>query len=155
VLEWGVPIYARDLHVGQSFDLGSYRVPMQEMIDFSRQWDPQPFHVDEAVARNTQFGEVIASGVYTVAVFQRLAVIALYAKMAVIAGRRIGNVELTRPVRAGDTLTGGASIAGIRASKAGRSLVSISGSLRCEEINVVTLDVDVYLWTDADARSAS
>ena len=81
------------------------------------------------------------------AVFQRLAVIGLYSQLAVIAGRRISNVELTRPVRGDDTLTASVVISGIRPSKAGRSLISLTGRLHCEGVEVMSMDVDMYLWT--------
>ena len=47
----------------------------EEIVDFASRWDPQPFHVDDEWARDGVFGEVIASGVHSFAIFQRLAVL--------------------------------------------------------------------------------
>ena len=69
-------------------------------------WDPQDFHIDRAAAADGHFGEVIASGVHTLAIFQRLAVDAVYRDWAVIGGRRLSDIEFLGPVRPGTTLIG-------------------------------------------------
>jgi acyl dehydratase len=73
-------------------------------------WDPQDFHVDEAAAAAGRFGDLIASGVQTLAIFQRLSVLAAEADWAVIAGTRLLDVRFPRPVRSGSTLTGGVRV---------------------------------------------
>ncbi|NOG71209.1 MaoC/PaaZ C-terminal domain-containing protein [Roseicella sp. DB1501] len=54
-----------ELAVGQSFDFGSFRMELDEILDFARRYDPQPFHVDEAAAKAGPFGGLIASGLHT------------------------------------------------------------------------------------------
>lgn len=54
-----------DLTVGTEFHLGSFTLPRQEVLDFAARYDPQPFHQDEAAARDSPFGELIASGLHT------------------------------------------------------------------------------------------
>jgi len=54
-----------ELSVGQEFDFGSFRMEREEILDFARRYDPQPFHVDEAAARTSVFGGLIASGLHT------------------------------------------------------------------------------------------
>ena len=56
-----------ELAVGQVFDFGTMRMPLDEVLDFARRWDPQPFHVDEEKARGTIYGGLIASGIHTLA----------------------------------------------------------------------------------------
>ena len=54
-----------DLSVGQSFDLGGFALPRAEVLEFAGRYDPQPFHLDDAAAREGPFGELIASGLHT------------------------------------------------------------------------------------------
>lgn len=56
-----------ELAVGQEFDFGTMRMPLEEVLDFARRWDPQPFHVDEEKARGTLYGGLVASGIHTLA----------------------------------------------------------------------------------------
>jgi acyl dehydratase len=60
------PLHSFDeLSVGQEFDFGSFRMEREEILDFARRYDPQPFHVDEQAARASIFGGLIASGLHT------------------------------------------------------------------------------------------
>jgi len=60
------PIRSLDeLAPGMSFDLGRFVLPREEVLDFARRFDPQPFHLDEAAARNSIFGRLVASGLHT------------------------------------------------------------------------------------------
>jgi acyl dehydratase len=62
-----------DLTVGQEFDLGTFALPRQEVLDFARRFDPQPFHLDEDAARDSIFGRLVASGFHTLsAAFSQL-----------------------------------------------------------------------------------
>ena len=54
-----------DLAPGMSFDLGSFVLTREEVLDFARRYDPQPFHLDEAAARDSIFGRLVASGLHT------------------------------------------------------------------------------------------
>lgn len=121
--------YADDLTVGEVVELGSHTVSEAELLDFATSWDPQDFHVDEAVAVHGYFGGLIASGVHTMAVFQRLSVLGAYRHWSVIGGRGLRDVRFLRPVRPGDTLTGTVTIDEIELDDRGRGLVTTSGEL--------------------------
>jgi acyl dehydratase len=54
-----------DLTPGQEIDLGGFSLPREEVIAFARRYDAQPFHVDEEAARDSAFGELVASGLHT------------------------------------------------------------------------------------------
>lgn len=107
-------LYAADLTAGQRFAFGSYTITGDEMVAFARSWDPLPLHTDQAAAAAGPFGGLIASGVQTIAIYQRLAVPALWSRIAVIAGRTLREIQLTRPVRPGMTLTGHAELIEVR-----------------------------------------
>lgn len=138
-------LYAEDLVIGPPMDLGGFTVNRQEMVAFARRWDPQPFHTDDGAAARTLFGEVIASGAYTLAVFQRLAVLGAYRHWAVIAGRVIREVHLPRPVTAGLTLTGVLTVTDVALSRPDRALVTKHGRLHADGHDVLTVVVEAYV----------
>jgi acyl dehydratase len=83
------PLYYDDLAVGQKFTTATLRVNAEEIKAFARQFDPQPFHLDEAAARATMFGGLAASGWHTAGLMMRLS---------------IDESRWLRPVRPGDAL---------------------------------------------------
>src|ERR1700745_3321510 len=66
--------YLEDFVVGQTFVSGRLRVTKQQIKAFAAEFDPQPFHLDEAAAQNTFFKELAASGWHTAALTMRLLV---------------------------------------------------------------------------------
>lgn len=83
-------VYADDLQPGQRHELGIHTVSESELVDFASQWDPQAFHVDRAAAESGAFGGLIASGIHSLAIAQRLAVSSVLTSWSVIAGRGSG-----------------------------------------------------------------
>jgi acyl dehydratase len=69
--------YFEDLKTGDRFKSGTYKVSEEQIVSFAREFDPQPFHLDAEVARQTMFKEFIASGWHTAAITMRLFVQAL------------------------------------------------------------------------------
>ena len=59
--------YFEDYRTGEVFEIGDYLITREEIVDFASRYDPQPFHVDEAAARDSIFGGLIASGWMTCA----------------------------------------------------------------------------------------
>ena len=55
-------LYLDDLHVGQRFTSGSYLMEAARIKEFAAQFDPQPFHLDEAAAEASAFKGLAASG---------------------------------------------------------------------------------------------
>lgn len=97
--------YFEDFEAGQVVELGSHTVTEQEIVEFARQWDPQPFHIDPVAAAESVFGGLIASGWHTGALWMRLYVGSL---LGAASGRGSTGIEELRwlaPVRPGDTLT--------------------------------------------------
>jgi len=56
---------ADELSPGMVFDLGTFVLTKEEILDFARRFDPQPFHLDDEAARHSIFGRLVASGVHT------------------------------------------------------------------------------------------
>src|SRR5262245_51016570 len=74
------------------------------MIEFARQWDPQPFHIDVEFAKAWTFGGLIASGVHTLAVTLKLWIEQGVFRACSLGAAGIGGVRFAKPVRPGDTL---------------------------------------------------
>lgn len=140
-------IYADDLSVGDVYDLGSHTVTTEELTDFASRWDPQFFHVDEDAARDGLFDGLIASGIHTMAVFQRLSVAGFWGRSATVAARGIREVRFLSPMRPDTTVVGRLEITGVQHRDTHRSLVSVSGTLHEEEggAAVLALSLDAYL----------
>lgn len=66
--------YLEDFAVGQTFGSGRLRIDEERIKSFAVEFDPQPFHLDEAAARDTLFHGLAASGWHTAAVTMRLLV---------------------------------------------------------------------------------
>jgi acyl dehydratase len=98
-------LYAEDFKVGMEFEFGSLTLTESDIIEFGRVYDPQLMHVSKTAAEASPWGGLIASGVQTVGIYQRLVVDALWNRAAVKAGKSI-HADLKRPVRPGATLTG-------------------------------------------------
>src|SRR4051794_5344323 len=65
-------LYWEDFRVGDTEPMGERRLEAAEMVAFAQAFDPQPFHVDEAAARDSMYGGLIASGWHTVALVMRM-----------------------------------------------------------------------------------
>src|SRR5690349_6800223 len=106
-----------DFSPGQVIELGSRSFTQQEMVAFARQFDPQPFHVDEAAARQSIYGGLIASGWHTVATLMRLMVDGYLSKSASMGSPGVDEIRWEKPVRAGDTLTARGTVQEVVPSK--------------------------------------
>jgi acyl dehydratase len=111
------PLYYDDLSVGQTFSTGTLRVSAEDITAFARQFDPQPFHLDDTAAKQTMFDGLAASGWHTAALTMRLIV----ESGALIAGGVIGSgideLRWLRPVRPGDELRVHSEVVEMRPSK--------------------------------------
>jgi acyl dehydratase len=98
-------IYFEDLDVGAETYFGSYEVTRDEVIEFARKYDPQPFHLSDEEAAKTHFGRLAASGWHTAAMV--MAVIARHVVEEAQAGLGspgIDELRWKKPVYPGDTL---------------------------------------------------
>ena len=62
------PAYFEEIRIGSEYEVGRYTPSKQEIVDFARRWDPQPFHIDEAAAAASVFGGLSASSCHTYAI---------------------------------------------------------------------------------------
>jgi acyl dehydratase len=95
-----------DFAPGQVYELGSTTVTEEEIVDFARRFDPQPFHLDAEAAKDSDFGGLIASGWHTGAMWMRLYVDSLLGGGSGQGSSGIEELRWLAPVRPGDTLSG-------------------------------------------------
>src|SRR5262245_56580601 len=96
-------LYLEDLHVGQRFASGTHALDTDQIKAFAREFDPQPFHLDDGAAQATLFGGLAASGWHTAAITMRLLVETGLPLMGGIIGSG-GEVTWPKPTRPGDVL---------------------------------------------------
>jgi len=98
--------YFEDIAVGAETVFGDYDVTREEVIEFARKYDPQPFHLSDEEAAKTHFGRIAASGWHTCAM--TMAVIARYVvkdEQAGLGSPGVDELRWLKPVYPGDRLT--------------------------------------------------
>ena len=93
-----------DLKLGMRFKSGEVTVSKEDIIRFAREYDPQPFHLDEEAAKNTILGGLAASGWQTAALAMRLATECRPFGPHPLLGAGVDDLRWLKPVRPGDTL---------------------------------------------------
>jgi len=119
-----------DLEPGRVIDLGRVHIDREQMVEFARSYDPQPFHLDEHAARNSIFGGLCASGWFTGSLWMRA-----YADAVLIGSTGQGSPGLTElswlaPVWPDDELDLRVEVLSRRrsASRPGLGLASMRGT---------------------------
>lgn len=99
-------IFWEDLEVGTETEFGTYHVTREEVLEFARKYDPQPFHLSDEAAARTHFGRIAASGWHTAAMTMRVIVDALSREpQAGLGSPGVDELRWLKPVYPGDTLT--------------------------------------------------
>ncbi len=109
--------YLEDFSVGQKFGSGRIKVQAERVKSFAAEFDPQPFHLDDALARDTIFRGLAASGWHTAAITMRLLVESEVKPAGGIVGAGFDEFRWPRPVRPGDELRIEAEVLEVRPSK--------------------------------------
>jgi acyl dehydratase len=105
-----------DFHVGQRFALGPRVITAEEIKDFATEFDPQPFHLDEAAASSSVLGELSASGFHTGAILLRLICDSFLTQSSILGSSNMESLTWLKPVHAGDELSGTCEVLALRAS---------------------------------------
>ena len=135
-------IYFDDLEVGQETLFGHYDVTREEVLDFARKYDPQPFHLSDEEAAKTHFGRLAASGWHTCAM--TMAVIARNLSLqAGLGSPGVDELRWLKPVYPGDTL----HVRGTIIEKTPSRSKPFMGSFRTETVVTNQDDVPVMRYT--------
>jgi acyl dehydratase len=97
--------YFEDFAPGQVIELGRYTITKDEIVAFARQFDPQPFHLDEEAAKKTIYGGLLASGWHSAAITKRLLYEGLVKDTISLGSPGVDELRWVKPVRPGDTLS--------------------------------------------------
>ncbi len=109
--------YFEDFEPGQDYPLTPHTVTRAEIVAFAAEYDPQPFHLDEAAAAETLLGGLAASGWHTCALFMRMMYHGWLSETASMGSPGVDSLKWLRPVRPGDTLSGRSVVLELRPSK--------------------------------------
>jgi acyl dehydratase len=147
-------LYLDDFHVGQRFTSATHLIDREEIKAFARQFDPQPFHLDEEAAKSSVFGGLAASGWHTAAISMRLQV----ESGLPIAGGMIGiggEISWPRPTRPGDVLRVVSEIKEVTRSRSrrDRGVVRVHSETRNQRDEVVQI-LDAKLLVHGRATTA-
>ncbi|MBV8579663.1 MAG: MaoC family dehydratase [Candidatus Eremiobacteraeota bacterium] len=135
--------YLEDFITGSVAEAGSVLVTEDEILDFARSYDPQPFHTDPAAAKNWPYGGLIASGWHTAAMMMRLVVDNFIDGETSLGSPGLGPIRWKLPVRPGDVLRVRARVLDNRRSqsKPDRGTVTLEVEVlnQCDEV-VMTVE---------------
>jgi acyl dehydratase len=144
-------LYLDDLYVGQRFTSGTHLMEEARIKEFASEFDPQPFHLDEAAAETTVFKGLAASGWHTAAVAMRLLVTGGLPFANGIIGLG-GEIAWPRPTRPGDVLHVESEIVEITPSrsKPQQGIVTIRGTMLNQNGEAV---YPFSIWWHSDRRT--
>jgi len=98
-------LYWEDFPVGEEVTFGSYLVQKEEMIEFASEFDPQPFHLNEEIAKTSLLGGLATSGWQNCAIAMRIMWDGYLHKSASMGAPGVEEVRWRKPVYAGDVLS--------------------------------------------------
>lgn len=120
-------MYYEDFQLGTVFPVAPIIIEKERMLAFAKEYDPLPIHTDEAYARSTHFGDLIAPGVMTFMTIWTKFLEQDVFGTELIAGKST-KIEWIKPVYAGDKLTGKAQTTALTARNARNGIVEITVS---------------------------
>lgn len=148
--------YFEDFHIGDTFEFGPLTITQEEIIAFARQFDPQYFHTDPERARDSFFGELVASGWHTGALFMRMFVDDLLGSAASMGSPGLDRIRWLKPAHPGDTLRGRFTVTDARTSKSRPGMGILTS--HCEVFNqqnelLMTFDGTHFIATAVSSQS--
>lgn len=134
-------MFFEDVAVGDTVDYGSVEVSREEVLEFARRYDPQPFHLSDDAAAMTPFGKIAASGWHTAAMVMRLMVDKLISEgFAALGSPGVEDIKWHKPVFPGDTISARSEVVGKIESRS-KPFMGIVKS----EVTVTNQDGDVVM----------
>lgn len=132
-------LYYEDLVPGRRFASRWIELTAEDIIDFARKYDPQPFHLDREAGRRSPLGDLAASGWHTAATTMRLIVDGELKLAGGALGMGAEKIRWRRPVLVGDRLTATVDVAERRESGSdrGKGIVKLDVTTRNQREEVV------------------
>ena len=137
-------IYWEDVEIGAETCFGSYAVTRNEVLEFARKYDPQPFHLSDEAAARTHFGRIAASGWHTTAMTMKV-IVAHISKdeQASLGSPGVDELRWLKPVYPGDTISVRGTIVGKTPSRSKPEI----GTIRTLTIVTNQDNVEVMRYT--------
>ncbi len=132
------PLYLDHLKAGDRFVSGEHALDEAQITSFAKQFDPQPFHLDDEAAQATLFGGLAASGWHTAAITMRL----LVGGGLPLAGGIIGaggEISWPKPTRPDDVLHVETEVVSVTPSRSrpDRGMVTVRSETRNQHGDVL------------------
>lgn len=144
-----------DFEVGSEIRFGPREVTAEEMIEFAREFDPQPMHVDETAGKASILGQLSASGLFSASIFMRMMCEAYVLDSTSQGSPGLDEVNFRKPLFAGETVTGRTVILDKRVSKSrpGLGFVTVRSELldRNGEVIMDLHNTGMFLMRDPEA----
>lgn len=140
-------LYLEDYTVGRIFETEPVKLDAEEIIWFAERHDPQVFHTDPERAKDSAFGEHVASGFQTVAIAT-----GQFIRTGAVDGTGLGGpgmdaIRWTAPVRPGETLQTRVEVTKARATRSdpGRGVVTLAFAVTTESGPVLTFEATIFV----------
>ena len=148
-------LFFEDFAAGQTFRTATFRVTADDIHRFAREFDPQPFHLDEAAARESIFRGLAASGWHTAAITMKLLVASELSPANGIIGMGFEELRWPKPVRPGDELRVVVEVLEVRPrSNPSQGLVKIRSTTVNQHDEAVEISVGTLLVVRRPAPAA-
>ena len=122
--------YLDDIAVGDRASFGRYEVTREEVLDFARKYDPQPFHLSDEGAAETHFGRLAASGWHTCSMTMAMLVAHMKEQpQASLGAAGIDELRWLKPVHPGDVLRCETEVLDVRPSQSRPEMGSIRSQM--------------------------
>ena len=148
-------LYLEDYAVGRVFETEPVKLDADEIIWFAEQYDPQVFHTDPERAKESAFGEHVASGFQTVAIATGQFIRTGAVDGTGLGGPGLDEIRWTAPVRPGDTLQTTAEVTEARATRSnpGRGVVTLAFTVATEAGPVLTFKATIFVRARAGEKA--
>jgi acyl dehydratase len=110
-------LYLEDFTIGQKFTSGPSIIDERSIQEFATQFDPQPFHTNIELAKDSFFKSLVASGWHTAGIAMRLLVESDLKPAGGLIGAGIDQLKWPMPVYPGDKLFLNIEVVEVRRSK--------------------------------------
>ncbi|HZF43582.1 MAG TPA: MaoC family dehydratase [Sphingomonadaceae bacterium] len=123
-------MYWEDVVVGEAAEMGTYVVTRDEVLEFARKYDPQPFHLSDEAAAKTHFGRIAASGWHTAAMTMAVIVRHMAAtEQAGLGSPGIDTLRWLKPVYPGDTISVASRVVEVTPSRSKPTIGSVRSDI--------------------------
>jgi acyl dehydratase len=146
-------LHWEDFSPGQVTECGSRLITRAEIVAFAAEYDPQPVHLDEAAARATLFGGLVASGWHSCCVLMRMLNDGLLGETSCMGAPGVEEVQWLAPIRPGERIKARATVLETRSSRSRPDLGFVK--FRWELINTADQSVMTMIVSEMFGRRAA